>query len=64
MPDTIPLIEPIVAIAVLVLNHIPPVELFVRVMVEPGATVEGPEIEPTVGSGSTVTVKVVIPESK
>ncbi len=63
-PETIPLREPMVAIAVLVLIQVPPEVLLVRVMVAPGATDEGPEIEPTVGRGSTVTVNVVIPDNK
>jgi hypothetical protein len=42
--DTTPVPEPIVATAVLVLNHVPPLRPFVSVMVEPTQTADGPPI--------------------
>ena len=43
-PVTTPVPEPIVAMAVLLLLHVPPVEGSPRVMVAPAHTVEGPVI--------------------
>ena len=51
-PVTIPLVEPTVAIIVLLLVHVPPVGEEPNVIVAPGHTVPGPVIEP--GSAFTV----------
>ena len=47
MPAIIPVFEPITAIAVLLLLHVPPGVESVRGMVAPGQTEEAPEIVPT-----------------
>ncbi len=55
-PDTTPDIEPIVAIAVLLLVHLPPDTPFVRVMVEPTHNALGPPM--AVGAVLTVITAV------
>ena len=56
-PLTIPLV-PIVATAVLLLLHTPPVVVSISVVVPPAHKLRGPPIEPTIGSGLTVTIAV------
>jgi hypothetical protein len=52
MPDNTPLSEPIVATAVLLLLHVPPVVVLLNVVVLPTHTAVMPVIAP--GSGLTV----------
>ena len=56
-PVTTPVVEPIVAIAVLLLLHVPPADVFVSVVVLPTQTLVTPPI--AAGNGSIVT-KVVV----
>jgi hypothetical protein len=57
-PTTTPDAEPIVAIAVLLLTHVPPVEAVARGVVRPAHTSRVPVI--TAGIGFVVTVVVVV----
>lgn len=56
-PNTSPLAEPIVATEVLALSHVPPVALFVQVVLAPMHTPVEPEIVP--GVPTTVTTAVL-----
>ena len=56
MPDTMPLAEPTVATEVLVLLHVPPVELLLSVVAAPVQTNGVPEI--AAGDGLTLTSPV------
>ena len=56
MPLTTPVPEPIVAMAGLLLLHVPPVVALLRVVVKPGQTLVVPVI--AVGNGFTVNVTV------
>jgi hypothetical protein len=55
MPVTMPVAEPIVAVAVLLLIHVPP-PAAVSVVVSPAHAIAAPDIA---GSGSTVSTRVV-----
>ena len=57
-PVTIPLTEPIEAVPVALLLHLPPVGVSLRVIVEPAHTLPRPAIVP--GNGLTVTIVVVV----
>ena len=58
-PVTIPDV-PIVATAVLLLLHTPPVVVLLNVVVEVAQTIAVPVIVPATGSGLTVTFTVVV----
>lgn len=58
MPPAIPVVEPIVPIAVLLLLHVPNGAVFVKVVVPPWHTANVPPIAG--GLGFTVTVAVVM----
>jgi hypothetical protein len=57
-PVAIPEAVPIVALATELLDHVPPVDVFVRVVVAPGQTVSIPPIAG--GGANTVTVVVTL----
>ena len=59
MPVTVPAALT-VAMAVLLLLHVPPATPSVRVMVAPVHTELGPDMEPAVGAAVMVTVVVVV----
>ena len=59
-PVKSPVVDPIVATAVLLLVHVPPVDELVRVVVEPLHTVVVPAI--AAGEGFTVTIVVAVPQ--
>jgi hypothetical protein len=56
-PERIPVPEPIVAAVVLLLLHVPPASVFVKVIDEVAHTLTAPPI--TAGSAETVTIAVV-----
>jgi hypothetical protein len=58
MPETTPVVVTMVAMAMLLLLHVPAVEVFVNVVVSPRQTEAEPPI--TAGSGSTVTTVVAV----
>lgn len=55
-PATIPVVAPTVAVAVLLLLHVPPVVVELNVVTAPVHTVEAPDI--AAGNGLTVTVAI------
>ena len=58
IPVTNPVVDPMVAIPVLPLVHVPPGEASVSVIEDPMQTAEGPEIPPATGVVVTVTIAV------
>jgi hypothetical protein len=63
VPVTTPVL-PTLAIAVLLLVHVPPAEVLFSVIVEPAHTVVSPEIIPANGSGLTVTTCKAVAEAQ
>ena len=58
MPLTTPVDEPMLAVAALLLLHVPPPVRLDKVTEEPVHTTDEPRIVPADGDGSTVTVSV------
>lgn len=61
-PVTVPVFEPMVATASVLLVHVPPETLLLRLIVEPTHTEEAPLIVPALGTGFTVTVAEAVAE--
>jgi hypothetical protein len=58
IPETIPVAEPIVAVAVFTEDHTPPVTVLLSVVVVAGQSTSVPVIAPAFGSGLTDTIEV------
>ena len=58
IPVTNPVVDPMVAIPVLPLVHVPPGEASVSVIEDPMQTAEGPEIPLATGVAVTVTIAI------
>ena len=59
IPETIPVAEPIVAVAVFTEDHTPPVAVLLSVVVVAGQSTNVPVIAPALGSELTVTILTV-----